>query len=117
MRTPVVVLVIAMLALPAAPLAQQREPESPAVGGAAATDTASEPAARKPAARRSLMGMVMATLIESAEQSGRQASTPPPKPAASVAHVPVPADPAAIDGAAADDQATASAQVAVQAVP
>jgi hypothetical protein len=61
--------------------------------------------------------MVMATLIESAEQSGRQAPAPPTKPAASVAHVPVPADPAATKGAAADRQATAPAQVAVQTVP
>lgn len=111
MRTPMVVLAILMLGLPCTPLAQQWETVPAArAGERAATGNegdASGPVARESAPPRSLMGMAMAILIESAERSGRQPKEPV-KPAEDRA--PVPADPAGNQGAAAE-------QVAVQTVP
>ncbi|MFC5576854.1 hypothetical protein ACFPOA_02355 [Lysobacter niabensis] len=112
MRRPVVVLAIAiaMLALPSTPRAQQREEASATTIANRATDgSASDPAARK--SPKSLMGMMMATLIDSAQrsestqQSERQPAAQPP--AASAARTPTPTT----------DTATADAQVAVQTVP
>jgi len=114
MRRSVVVLAIAMLALPSTLPAQQREEASAATSDSRATDrraSASEPAARKSAAPRSLMGMVMATLIDSAQQSERQGAAQPHKTAAPAASAPAPTT------GTATANAPAAEQVAVQAVP
>jgi hypothetical protein len=106
MRTPAVVLAIAMLALPSTPLAQQRE-ATPAAATDDRATPASDPASRQAAAPRSLMGTVMTILIESAERSGRQAAE---RAKAGPADSRPSVDPEASDEAAAE-------RVAVQAVP
>lgn len=78
MRRYVAVLTIALLSAPSVLLAQQREPASEAVpdnaDSAALQDAAVETpqSMREGHAPRSLMGMVMGALIESAEQSARR---------------------------------------------
>lgn len=109
---PVVVLAISMLVLPAT-LRAQREPAAPTTERAAA-DTTPDTTPPKAAAPRSLMGMVMATLIESAEQ--RQASTQQAQSAASGA-TGAPVQAAAAVTEPADEAAPAEQQVAVQTVP
>ena len=112
MRTPVVVLAIALLALPSTLFAQQREPAPPTADSAAA-NTAPDAAPRQGAAPKSLMGMVMATLIESAEQ--RQAPTQRTKPTAlDATRAPVQTATATTDE---PDEAAPAEQVAVQTVP
>ena len=113
---PVVVLAISMLVLPAT-LRAQREPAAPTTDRAAA-DTTPDTTPPKVAAPRSLMGMVMATLIESAEQrqASTQASTQQAQSAASGA-TGEPVQAAAAVTEPADEAAPAEQQVAVQTVP
>jgi hypothetical protein len=81
-----IALLVALPALPGAVDAQQRDADAPA------TDGAAEPPAPKPA-RRSLMGEVMATLIENAEHSQQREAAPAAKPPAT-AIASAPAEPA-----------------------
>jgi hypothetical protein len=88
-----ITLLVALPALPGGVDAQQHKADPPAT-----TEGAAQAATPKPVPRRSLMGTVMATLIEGAEQSRHREATPaakPPIPAgAPTPAEPVPADPA-----------------------